>query len=80
MRSLITATILTAALGFAVPASASESGAVGGAVTGGVGGAIIGGPVGLLVGAGAGALVGDAVTPHRYYYYRRAHYRRYHRY
>jgi len=81
MRIAIMTAALAATIGLAAPASASQQGAFGGAVTGGAAGAIVGGPVGFLVGAGAGAVVGNAVTAHpRYYrgaYYAHPYYHRY---
>src|SRR5262249_12321025 len=62
MRIPIIVSALALTVAFAAPASATDSGAVGGAVTGGVAGAVVGGPVGAVVGAGVGGVVGNEVT------------------
>ena len=84
MRIPVLIIALTAAVSFTAPASATERGAVGGAVVGGTAGALVGGPVGAVVGAGAGAVVGGGMTGHRslhrYGYHRYGSYRHYHSY
>jgi outer membrane lipoprotein SlyB len=79
MRIPVTILALAAAISFVAPASATERGAVGGAVVGGVAGAVVGGPVGAVVGAGTGAVVGGGMTGHRRYhrygYYHHHYYR-----
>ena len=81
MRLPVAIIALTAAILFGAPASATERGAVGGAVVGGTAGAVVAGPVGAVVGAGAGAVVGGGgLRGHRYYRrsgYHHRHYRRY---
>jgi hypothetical protein len=79
MRIALSIMAMTAAIGFAAPASATERGVVGGAVAGGAVGAVVGGPVGAVVGAGTGAVVGGTVTGHRRYYHRYGYYH-HHRY
>jgi outer membrane lipoprotein SlyB len=85
MRIVVMTIALIAAVSFTAPASATERGAIGGAVVGGTAGALVGGPVGAVVGAGAGAVVGGGgLTGHRYYhrygYHRYGFYHHYHPY
>jgi uncharacterized protein YcfJ len=80
MRILLSIMAMTAAFAFAAPASATERGAVGGAVAGGAVGAVVGGPVGAVVGAGTGAVVGGSISNHRRYHrYGYYHHHRYYR-